>query len=142
MCTCEKTMTQYVVQYFWNFLLILLKLRQFVCVEYLKIHFSIDLLPCIIIKLHNYQCKQHFLPYIFVYLQNQGKRTPSVNGFSYKDCGGIAGKITKLALTPDPLSFPGVLTVSAAVTLNTTLSSPLQVNNIKLIAPLDCIKGR
>lgn len=62
-----------------------------------------------------------------IHLLNQGKRTPSVNGFSYKDCGGIAGKITKLALTPDPLSFPGVLTVSAAVTLNTTLSSPLQV---------------
>lgn len=61
-----------------------------------------------------------------IHLLNQGKRTPSINGFSYKDCGGTAGQITKLALTPDPLSFPGVITISAAFTLNTTLSSPLQ----------------
>ncbi|VDI33031.1 ganglioside GM2 activator [Mytilus galloprovincialis] len=62
-------------------------------------------------------------------MKTSGMRS-QVNGFQWKDCGSAAGKISSLNISPDPIQFPGTITVSVGFTLNTTLDKPLAMSVI------------
>ncbi len=49
--------------------------------------------------------------------------------FSYQNCGPPSDpvKINALSVSPDPLHVPGVITISAAATLEKDLTAPLTV---------------
>ncbi|XP_076118306.1 ganglioside GM2 activator-like isoform X2 [Mytilus galloprovincialis] len=60
-------------------------------------------------------------------MKTSGMRS-QINGFQWKDCGSAAGKISSLNISPDPIQFPGTITVSVGFTLNTTLDKPLAMD--------------
>ncbi|CAC5387244.1 GM2A [Mytilus coruscus] len=60
-------------------------------------------------------------------MKTSGLRS-QINGFKWKDCGSAAGKISTLNISPDPIQFPGTITVSVGFTLNTTLDRPLAMD--------------
>ncbi|OWF41309.1 Ganglioside GM2 activator [Mizuhopecten yessoensis] len=47
--------------------------------------------------------------------------------FVFKNCGGNTGSVFNLTITPDPIRFPGTLTISATVDLKQEISAPLTV---------------
>lgn len=49
--------------------------------------------------------------------------------FSYQNCGPPSDplQVQALSVAPDPIHFPGNLTISAAVSLTTNVSSPVTV---------------
>ena len=50
-------------------------------------------------------------------------------GFSYSNCGGANSlvNITSLSVKPDPLKFPGPITVATNFQIKEELSQPLKV---------------
>lgn len=46
----------------------------------------------------------------------------------WKNCGGDAAGFTDLTLTPDPLQFPGTLSITAKAFFNATVMAPLAVS--------------
>ncbi|KAM9311533.1 ganglioside GM2 activator [Gastrophryne carolinensis] len=52
-----------------------------------------------------------------------------VNGFSWANCDGetLPGKIQALTILPDPLFFPGEITVSTILNTTVALTSPVKV---------------
>ncbi|XP_018411077.1 PREDICTED: ganglioside GM2 activator-like [Nanorana parkeri] len=56
-------------------------------------------------------------------------RVTAVNGFSWANCDGesLPGKIQTLTILPDPLLFPGEITVSTILNSTVALTSPVKV---------------
>lgn len=73
-------------------------------------------------------------------LQTQGKArpgsnsscpsVPQVGGFAWEDCGDGKDPVVlkSLSVVPDPISIPGSLRVSAAVSSSKAMASPLKVS--------------
>jgi hypothetical protein len=48
----------------------------------------------------------------------------------WKNCGGTSSVFIDVSIKPDPLSFPGTITIGAALNISKTLQSQLPVKNI------------
>ncbi|XP_062594694.1 uncharacterized protein LOC134256106 [Saccostrea cucullata] len=72
--------------------------------------------------------KKPFLPERFKSLDffHKAGLDPSkrLTAFHFKNCGGMVD-VKSLSVTPDPLQFPGTITFSASVALNTTVSGEI-----------------
>ncbi|XP_033742629.1 ganglioside GM2 activator-like [Pecten maximus] len=54
-----------------------------------------------------------------------GHKATNLKDFVFKSCGGNTDSIFNLTISPDPIVFPGVLTVDAHINLKQEISTPL-----------------
>ncbi|XP_069128950.1 ganglioside GM2 activator-like [Argopecten irradians] len=69
---------------------------------------------------------ERFLPASF--FDKWGSDKSKVTAFQWMNCGGTGAGFKTLTVSPDPLKFPGTMTIGASATINSTLDSPLQTN--------------
>ncbi|XP_033743266.1 ganglioside GM2 activator-like [Pecten maximus] len=62
------------------------------------------------------------------FFKKWGNKRSKVTAFQWMDCGGTGAAFKSLTVSPDPLKFPGTMTIGASAVINTTLDSPLQTN--------------
>ncbi|OWF41286.1 ganglioside GM2 activator-like [Mizuhopecten yessoensis] len=62
------------------------------------------------------------------FFKKRESNSSKVTAFQWMDCGGMGAHIKSLSLSPDPLKFPGTMTIGASAIISTKLDSPLQAN--------------
>ncbi|XP_060073308.1 ganglioside GM2 activator-like [Ylistrum balloti] len=78
----------------------------------------------------NMLCKsvtpERFKPASF--FKKWGSSRSKVTAFKWSACGGSGATFKSLSVSPDPMKFPGTLTIAASAVINTKLDTPLQTN--------------
>ena len=68
-----------------------------------------------------------------LYIQGRTKAS-RVDAFQWQNCGNNdPATVVSLALTPDPLQFPGTINIAGKLQFNSSFPAPLPVRKLKIV---------